>query len=607
MNKKYLFSAILLCSPMLLLAQEHAIDTVFVFDNQLDNSRKVQKISKLKEEDLLKNTTNLSEVLRFQSPVNIKENGRGMVSSPSFRGTTAQQTAFIWNGINVNSPFLGQGDINNLNLLGYDQLEIKSGGGSVIYGSAAIGGTIHLNNELTFNKGFRQSLFMEYGSFETVNTFLKSSYSDEILSVKFSGNYSESTNYYEVPEKNYQNINGQYQNKNFNLGVAYKIGSGNTLAWQTQHFSGSQHYPTTEFGSRSKYLSDSFRTTLSWNFKSKKIQNILRLAYLEDEFQYFSTIEKPKSSGGTSEVALLKNDFNYAINEDFALNIITDYQLNKGKGYQSGITDVVRNAGAFAALLRWSPHQKYYFEAGLKKDIVENLETPILFSLSGRHVVNRWYSLIFNLSKNFRYPSFNDLYWQPGGNPDLKSEIAHQVELGNNFKYRNLSLNLSPYYLRIKNMIQWVPGSLGYWVPVNTSEVESFGLESQLELKKTFGQHSAKMSVGYVFTHAINKETGNFMTYVPKHKVFGNASYRYRSAELYAQAMFTGLTYTTTDEERSSAIPSYFVMNTGINIRVLKNQQLGIKINNLWDQVYETSAYYPMPKRNYSIQLLINF
>ncbi|HAI81385.1 MAG TPA: hypothetical protein DCL65_10195, partial [Chryseobacterium sp.] len=56
-----------------------------------------------------------------------------------------------------------------------------------------------------------------------------------------------------------------------------------------------------------------------------------------------------------------------------------------------------------------------------------------------------------------------------------------------------------------------------------------------------------------------------------------------------------------------SAIPSYFVMNTGMNFRVLKNQQLGIKINNLWDQVYETSAYYPMPKRNYSIQLLINF
>ena len=130
---------------------------------------------------------------------------------PSFRGTTAQQTAFIWNGINVNSQFLGQGDINNLNLRGYDNLQVKSGGGSVIYGSSAIGGTIHLNNELTFNKGFHNSLFAEYGSFKTLNTFLKSSYSDEKISVKVSGNYVESENDYEVPEKNYINLNGQYR------------------------------------------------------------------------------------------------------------------------------------------------------------------------------------------------------------------------------------------------------------------------------------------------------------------------------------------------------------------------------------------------------------
>jgi iron complex outermembrane receptor protein len=34
---------------------------------------------------------------------------------------------------------LGQGDINNIALFGYDQIGIKAGGGSVIYGSGAIG------------------------------------------------------------------------------------------------------------------------------------------------------------------------------------------------------------------------------------------------------------------------------------------------------------------------------------------------------------------------------------------------------------------------------------------------------------------------------------
>ena len=46
---------------------------------------------------------------------------------------------------------------NNLNLLGYDHLAIKSGGGSVLYGSGAIGGTIHLNNTLRFNEGLKMN------------------------------------------------------------------------------------------------------------------------------------------------------------------------------------------------------------------------------------------------------------------------------------------------------------------------------------------------------------------------------------------------------------------------------------------------------------------
>ncbi|WP_435524382.1 TonB-dependent receptor [Chryseobacterium indoltheticum] len=135
-------------------SQEKNIDTVFVFDNQMKKVKLFHSLTTLSPADIQKNSSNLSEVLRFQSPVYIKENGRGAVSSPSFRGTTAQQTAFVWNGININSPFLGQGDINNIAVFGYDQMEIKSGGGSVIYGSGAIGGSIHLNNDLSFDQGF---------------------------------------------------------------------------------------------------------------------------------------------------------------------------------------------------------------------------------------------------------------------------------------------------------------------------------------------------------------------------------------------------------------------------------------------------------------------
>ena len=145
--------------PFFLSAQEKVIDTVFIFDRHITEAKKTQQVYQISNTDIQKNATNLSEALRFQTPIYIKENGRGSVSSPSFRGTTAQQTSFLWNGIPVNSTFLGQGDINNLSLLNYDNIEVKAGGGSVIYGSAAIGGTIHLNNQISFDKGFQGRFF----------------------------------------------------------------------------------------------------------------------------------------------------------------------------------------------------------------------------------------------------------------------------------------------------------------------------------------------------------------------------------------------------------------------------------------------------------------
>ncbi|QDP84627.1 TonB-dependent receptor [Chryseobacterium sp. SNU WT5] len=608
MTKTYPFSAVLLFCFVLGFSQEKEIDTVYIFDNQLKNSKKFQKIETLTEKDLLRNTTNLSEVLRFQSPVYIKENGRGMVSSPSFRGTTAQQTAFIWNGININSIFLGQGDVNNLNLLGYDQLEIKSGGGSVIYGSGAIGGSIHLNNELSFNKGLKSSLFVEGGSYNTFNSFLKTSYSNDKLSVKVSGNFVKSENNYEVPElRNYVNLNGQYDNRNFNLGAAYKINSKNRLSWQTQIYDGNQHFPTSEFGTKTKYTSNTFRSLVAYDFNSKKVNNSFKIAYLKDEFQYFDNIEFPKTSGGISESYFVKNDINYLFNNKLALDVILDYHFDEGEGYKSGIKNVTRHASSLAGLLKWNPKPQFNFEAGIKKDFVDEITTPVLFSFSGKVKVSGWYSFVLNASTNFRYPSFNDLYWQPGGNLDLKPETSKQLEVGNNFKYKNFKLNITPYYIHLINMIQWLPTSSGYWSPVNTNKVESYGLESQLDFEKSFGKNKTKLSVGYLYTHSKNLETNKLLMYVPLHKIYGNASYSYHFAELYIQAMYNGLTHTTSNEKRSEALNPYFVMNSGVNLQFLKQYQLGFKVNNIFDQIYETTAYYPLPKRNYSINLLINF
>lgn len=606
MTKQNFFSAVFLCAYLFIFSQEKTIDTVFIQDQQFRNSQKTQTVISLSAEDLQKNSTNISEVLRFQSPVYIKENGRGMVSSPSFRGTTAQQTAFVWNGININSLFLGQSDLNNIGLFTADQLRIKSGGGSVIYGSGAIGGTVHLDNSLSFNKGFTGNFFNEYGSFETFNSKLKAGFSTEKFSFNASASYSKSENNYEIPEKDYKNLNGQYENKSFSLNSGFKINDQNTISWISEIFNASQNYPIFSVSqTKTKYESNTFRSLLTWKYRSEKIENYLRTAYLEDEFGYFANTDGPKSSGGISKTFLVKNDLNYEILRNLSFNFINEFQNQIGEGFGSGIENPKRNTFSTAGLLRFQPSEKIYLEGGAKKDFIENVESPFLFSLGVNYKPISWYELKINASKNFRNPSFNDLYWKPGGNLNLRSESSYQAEFSNIFEYKTFKFSVTPFIIEVTDLIRWIPTSGGFWAPENVEKVLSKGIESSLSYSEKFGENNLKLNLGYTYSNSQNRETKQQLSYVPFHKIFGNLDYQYHFFGIYVQGMFNGLTYTSTDENYSEALKPYFVANAGI-FAEYKNFKLTFKVNNIGDQVYETTAYYPMPKRNYLLNLNIN-
>lgn len=586
---------------------EKEIDTVYVFDVQMNRIKKFQDVIKISQNDITKNPTNLSEILRFQTPLYIKENGRGAVASPSFRGTTAQQTAFVWNGININSTFLGQGDINNIGFLTADVLEVKSGGGSVIYGTGAIGGSIHLNNSLTFNKGFKGSLFSEAGSFDSFTNVLRTSFSNEKLSVKFSGSYSISQSDFEVKEENYINRNGEFYNTNFNIAAGYKIAPHHQISWITEFYNGNQHYPIFDGQIRTKYEVENVRSMLAWDLTKEKFQNSFKAAYTEDQFSYFSRLDQPRTNGGIGKNIILKNDFNYFLSPKWNFNVIAEFQENRGEGYQSGIGNIKRNVFSGAGLMRYFALDNLKFEAGIKKEFVDEISSPVLYSFSGKWDATNWYFVGLNASRNFRYASFNDLYWQPGGNLDLKPETSHQIELRNQFKVLDFKLSVTPYFMDIKDMIRWLPTAFGYWSVFNTNKVKSYGVESQLDYAKNFGKHGLKGNVGYTYSKSINKETLKQLMYVPYHKVYGMVNYQYDFASVYVQGIFNGLTYTDSNEKRSEALESYFVLNAGMNFTVLKNYSLGFRVNNIFDEVYATTARYYMPKRNYNVNLNINF
>lgn len=606
-RKKLEVSAFLLLSTFI-WAQEKEIDTVYIFDSQIHKVQRFHEVQKISAQELLKNPTNLSEVLRFQTPLSIRENGRGAVASPSFRGTTAQQTAFVWNGISINSAFLGQGDLNNIGFLTADQVDVKSGGGSVIYGSGAIGGSIHLDNILRFNRGFQGNFFSSLASFDTFINKLQAGYSNDKLSVKVSGVYNISQNDFEVPERRYLNRNGKYFNTDFNLATGYKINEKHQISWISEFYNAMQHYPIFELSqTKTKYESRNLRSLLSWDWKENLFQNSLKTAFTEDEFSYFDSIDKPRASGGIGRNYIVKNDFNYFFNSKWNAEALTEFQKNIGEGYQSGIKNISRNVISLAGLLRYFPSKTWEFEAGVKKDFVDQIQSPLLFSFSGKWKATSWYSADLNLSKNFRYPSFNDLYWISGGNINLKPETSYQAELRNQIHLKNFKLSLSPYFMDITDMIRWLPSQYGYWAPVNTNKVYSFGVEVLGNYKKKWTTQTLSGNLGYSFTKSLDQDTKKQLMYVPLHKIFGDVQYEYDFFKVYVQGLFTGRLFTDSKENINMALDPYFVMNTGFNVTLYKTYSLGFAVNNIFNEIYETSAYYYMPKRNYNLNININF
>ncbi|MBU7569152.1 MAG: Plug domain-containing protein [Flavobacterium sp.] len=158
-RKLYLFLFFCICQSALAQYDSiHNLKVVEISDLQLKDYSDSQSVLKLTDSIINKNQSSLTSLLNYNSVIYFKENGLGMVSSPSFRGTTAQQTAVVWNGININSQLNGQTDFNTITTRDFNSIAVRAGGGSSIYGSSAIGGRIHLNKTINFLEHFFNTL-----------------------------------------------------------------------------------------------------------------------------------------------------------------------------------------------------------------------------------------------------------------------------------------------------------------------------------------------------------------------------------------------------------------------------------------------------------------
>lgn len=610
MTFKKLFLVAILFACQFALAQNDSIrylQTVEISDYQLQNFSTSQATQSLSDSIIKKNQASLTSLLNYNTVIYFKENGLGMVSSPSFRGTTAQQTAVIWNGININSQLLGQTDFNTITTRDFKNITVRAGGGSSIYGSSAIGGSIHLNNDLSFKKDFSNELRMNYGSFNTIGTNYKVNVSDEKFSFQASITRNSSDNDYDYVKSEGKNLNGAYKNSSVNIAAGYKINESNYLKLYSQIFDGERHFSLL-FPSevKTKYQDLNSRNLLEWNSFFGRFISKVKVGALKERYNYFGDIASENFTFGEVKTYLAKYDLTFDINNNMKLNAILDYTQNKGDG--SDIKNEQRNIASASLLFKHILAERFTYELSVRKEATDNYKSPVLFSLGTNFAVTDFYTLKLNGSKNFRVPTFNDLYWQPGGNENLKPESSYQVELGNDFHFKNFRISLTGYYIDIDDMLRWIPTG-SFWSPMNTHKVRTYGGEALLNFHKSFGNHHIELNGTYAYTVSEDMETKKQLIYVPYHKATSSLGYSWKKLSANYQFLYNGEVFTRSDNNSRYNVDAYLVSNASLDYDFGKKNSytLGFQVLNLYNEDYVSVESRFLPGRNYNLYLTLNF
>lgn len=595
------------------------LNEVTVTDWYLSKNSTFQNTKKLNDSIIKSNVgVSLTSLLNNQSLIFFKENGLGMVSSPSFRGTTSQQTAVIWNGININSALNGQTDFNLLSIKSFNQIAVRAGGGSSRYGTGAIGGSIHLSNHLNYQEGYEVELFNQVGSFDTfsggeklnLNSWFNSIHcrvasNKKTLQIQYSRNSSD--NDYKYLNTTLKNENGAFTNDHFSLQFGYQLNNKNQLAYYNQLLQSDRQFSAALYSvSNAKYKDLQIRNLLEWTNLYGQLVSKTKVAHLLENYQYFTHKNNVTYTGNTAKTFILKYEGLYPLGHNMVAQFTLEF--NQTKAFGDNIKTQTRTFSSNMLALQHQVANYFKYELSTRKEVTQLYESPLLFAVGGYWSLSKKYKITHSISRNFRIPTFNDMFWQPSGNPNLKPESAYQFEIGNQFCYHNNSIKLNLYYNNITDMLRWIPNQLGVWQPFNTDKVITYGGELMAQSQNfKIGQHQFSGQYQYAYTISENQLNHKQLIYVPFHKSNTRLNYQYKKLKMNGQFVYTGNVYTSSDNKYK--LPDYGIVNASVFYSIDKksNYVLAFHVLNATNEDYQSYENRPLPGRNYSISINLKF
>lgn len=553
----------------------------------------------------------VQSLLQQQSPVFIKSYGVNGLATLNIRGASAAQSLVFWNGMPVNNAASGIADVSLLPVSMMNQVHLAYGSSSALFGSGNVGGALLLETaapEFKNRKKYELALGAgSYGQYQgsgrlelgfkklilTTDVFLQTARND----FRYEDDFNDKK----------QTGNAALKSIALQQSIALKAGEKNVfrlIAWYQDYY---REIPAALFESSSmKNRNDeSFRILLDWNHFSRAGKTYIKTGFSKENFLYDDAAVNLHTSNEILQV-YAEAGWKKNISSRHQMLIFTPIEI----AYMP-FSDKKYSKSALAAAFSYSsPNNRF---VGAFNGRLESIQTNLVFlpGINASFEGFRGLNFKANIQKTYRAPTLNELYFNPGGNENLKPENGWSADLGyvwEQKKQTGISLRheIAAFGRKIDDWILWFGGAI--WTPHNIASVFSRGIETDNYLSWSHG--SWKFHLGargnYILATTVSSyvpndgSIGKQIPYSPRTSAQANIGCSWKGFYFNLNQTYTGFRFINTDE--SGKLPSYHTTNLQTSYRLeIKDVsvQFFLQTNNLWDASYQVMNGRPMPGFNW--------
>lgn len=621
---------------------------------------------------VLKESISLSvaDILTQNTPIFIKSYGRATMSTASMRGTAPSHTKVTWNGMTLNSPMLGMVDFSYIPAYLVDDAALYHGAGSVGISGGGLGGAVTLATRPVEEQGFSLRYIQGIGSFSTYDEFLRVGYGGKRWQLSTRVLYSSSdndfrfTNYHKIKQPVYddegnvvgsrypedRNRSGDFADFHILQEAYYNSPGGHRFGVSAWYMSSRRGVPkiSTDYRddnlTRTRQNENTLRAVVSWQTIRGSFKAGARAGYTYTDMLYTYRYDLTGTGENMTEgihsqsyvnSLFAKVEAEYAmhdkwlfsadvtLNQHFVRSIDRSIIVQDGSSAVIGYDEARAEVSAYASV-RYKPTERVGLAACIRDDMYGDRFTPPIPAIYIDMLLSRRgeVTLKGSLTRNYRYPTLNDLYFMPGGNPDLLPEkgVSYDAGLSTHVKSQNVDFSAAATWFDsyIDDWILWRATAKGFWTPLNIKRVHSYGVEMRASLAVELGrQWSLQANALYTITHAINHgdpvsvndaSIGKQLPYIPVSSASATVKLNWRQWSLIYKWNHYSRRHTTSsnDLRLSDPVLPYYMSDLSLERRiVLRPLDLSLRfdIHNLLNEEYETVLSHPMPRMNFGFYI----